>query len=225
MLSESEIAARWREVTARMAAALERAGRPSDACRLVLASKTQPAEAILAAYRAGARVFGENYVQEAIAKQASVGRLDGASWHLIGHLQSNKARLAAAHFDLIQSLDSVRTAAALARASARPGVRVLIEVNLGGEASKSGVAPDALAELLEKARDLVQIEGFMTIPPPGPQGAARHYFAALRNLRDRLATSAMPLRELSMGMTDDYEIAIEVGATIVRVGRAVFGER
>ncbi len=227
MLPDTEIKARLDEVRGRLADALRRAGRPADACRLVLASKTQPAAAVAAAYRAGAREFGENYVQEAIAKRAELTALGDITWHLIGHLQGNKARVAVATFDLIQTLDSARLAAALARQSPTRPVRVLLEVNLGGEASKSGVAPDETEALLTAVREQVEVIGLMTIPPPTPEpAAARPYFARLRALRDQLAAATgVKLSELSMGMTDDYEIAIEEGATIVRVGRAVFGER
>ncbi len=227
MLPDTEIKARLDEVRGRLADALRRAGRPADACRLVLASKTQPAAAVAAAYRAGAREFGENYVPEAIAKRAELTALGDITWHLIGHLQGNKARVAVATFDLIQTLDSARLAAALARQSPTRPVRVLLEVNLGGEASKSGVAPDETEALLTAVREQVEVIGLMTIPPPTPEpAAARPYFARLRALRDQLAAATgVKLSELSMGMTDDYEIAIEEGATIVRVGRAVFGER
>jgi pyridoxal phosphate enzyme (YggS family) len=227
MLPDTEIKARLDEVRGRLANALRRAGRPADACRLVLAGKTQPAAAVAAAYRAGAREFGENYVQEAIAKRAELTALGDLTWHLIGHLQSNKARVAVATFDLIQTLDSARLATALARQRPTRPVRVLLEVNLGGESAKSGVAPDETEALLSAVREQVEVIGLMTIPPPAPEpAAARPYFARLRALRDQLAAATgVKLSELSMGMTDDYEVAIEEGATIVRVGRAVFGER
>lgn len=225
MLPDAEIKSRLDEVRGRLTDALHRAGRRPDACRLVLASKTQPAAAVTAAYRAGAREFGENYVREAVAKRAELTALGDITWHLIGHLQSNKARDAVAAFDLIQTLDSVKLAGALARQHPTSPVRVLLEVNLGGEASKSGVAPEAAEALLNAVREQVEVAGLMTIPPPAP-AAARPYFARLRELRDRLAAATgLELSELSMGMTDDYEIAIEEGATIVRVGRAVFGDR
>jgi pyridoxal phosphate enzyme (YggS family) len=227
MLPEAEIKSRFDEVHGRVVAAVTRSGRPSGSCRLVLASKTQPAEAVAAAYRAGARDFGENYVQEAIAKRAVLGDLPGVKWHLIGHLQSNKARVALETFDLIQTLDSAKLASTIHRLRPSPPMPTLIEVNLGGEASKSGVPPDAVEALIAEVRAKVEITGLMTIPPPGDSlEASRRYFAALRGLRDRLASSTgLTLSELSMGMTEDYAIAIEEGATIVRVGRAVFGER
>ena len=223
----NEIERRLEIVRARITAAASRAGRDPASIRLVLASKTQPSEAIRAASRAGARDFGENYVQEAIAKRAELADLTEIRWHLIGHLQTNKARAAASAFALIHSVDSVRLAEALGRAQPSPRVRALIEVNLGAEASKSGVAPDAVAALLDAVRGKIEIEGLMTIPPPAAgAGTTRPYFARLREMRDRLAVqSGLALSELSMGMTDDFEIAIEEGATIVRIGRAVFGER
>ncbi|MGH7813549.1 MAG: YggS family pyridoxal phosphate-dependent enzyme [Candidatus Binataceae bacterium] len=227
MTDENQIAARLDAVRIRMAAAARRAGRDPDSVRLVLASKTQPPEAIRAAYRAGARDFGENYVQEARAKRAALADLADIRWHLIGHLQTNKAERAADAFSLIHSLDSARLASALNRTRSNPPVRVLIEVNLGGEASKTGIAPDSIEELLTTTRGKVEIAGLMTIPPPsGDPDGARRYFARLRAMRDSLAAaSGLALSELSMGMTDDFEIAIEEGATIVRVGRAIFGER
>jgi len=222
-----EIEERLEIVRARIGAAAHRANRDPASIRLVLASKTQPSEAIRAATRAGARDFGENYIQEAIAKRAELADLAEIRWHLIGHLQTNKAKTAASAFALIHSVDSVRIAEALARAQPSPRVRVLVEVNLGGEASKSGAAPEGVAAILDEARGRIEIDGLMTIPPPAAHAeAARPYFARLREMRDRLATqSGLALSELSMGMTDDFEVAIEEGATIVRIGRAVFGER
>jgi pyridoxal phosphate enzyme (YggS family) len=208
-------------VRARIAAAAARAGRDPDSIRLVAVSKTKSAELVRAAIDAGARDIGENYVQEASAKRAVVG--DGATWHLIGHLQRNKVARALETFDVIQTVDSVALAETIARHAAARGrsARILVEVKIGGEASKTGVTPDALPELLVRLRDpQLEVEGLMTVPPPAPPDLARRYFRELRGLRD-----AAGLRELSMGMTDDFEIAIEEGATIVRVGRAIFGER
>ena len=223
----SGIERRLEIVRARIAAAARRAGRSPASIRLVLASKTQPGDAIRAASRAGARDFGENYVQEAIAKRAELADLTEIRWHLIGHLQTNKARTAARAFALIHSVDSVRLAEALGRAQPSPLVRALIEVNLGAEASKTGVAADGVAAMLDAVRGMIEIEGLMTIPPPAASAeTTRPYFARLREMRDRLAAqSGLALSELSMGMSDDFEIAIEEGATIVRIGRAVFGER
>ena len=226
-MSASEIGARLDAVRARIRAAAERAGRDPESVRLLLASKTQPPEAIRAAYAAGAREFGENYVQEAAAKREALADLGDLRWHLIGHLQRNKAKLAAAIFAMIESLDSEPLAHALARAQPSPPLPVLIEINLGGEASKSGVDPAAVTALITAVHGLVEVRGLMAIPPPGKSAeASRPYFARLRDLRDSLArTSGLALSDLSMGMTDDFEVAIEEGATIVRVGRAVFGER
>ena len=227
MSTRYEIAERLEIVRARIGAAAYKAGRDASSIRLVLASKTQPAEAIRAAWDAGARDFGENYVQEAIVKRAELADLAGIRWHLIGHLQTNKARIAASSFALIHSVDSVHITEALARAQPSPHVHALVEVNLGGESSKSGVARDGVAAILDAARGKLEIDGLMTIPPPTPKAeAARPYFARMRELRDVLAMqSGYALSELSMGMTDDFEVAIEEGATIVRVGRAVFAER
>jgi PLP dependent protein len=226
MLAPDEIVRRLGEVRERIAHAAKRSARSPDAIRLVLASKTQPPDAIRAAYRAGARDFGENYVQEAISKRSELRELSDARWHLIGHLQTNKAALAVKNFDMIQTLDSARLAEAIARAHPSPSMPVMIEVNLGGEPSKSGVAADQFEALIESARGKVEIIGLMTIPPPNNLDGTRRYFAQLRALRDRLAAgSGLALSELSMGMTEDFEVAIEEGATMVRVGRAVFGER
>jgi pyridoxal phosphate enzyme (YggS family) len=227
MSAIADIAARLDAVRERIARACARAHRDLSSVCLVLASKTQTPEAIAAAYAAGARDFGENYVQEAIAKRAALAHLRRARWHMIGHLQSNKARAAAENFELVHTLDGVRLANALARAHPAPPMPVLVEVNLGGEASKGGLDPGAVAGLIESVRAIVEVRGLMTIPPPVENpAAARPWFAQLRELRERLvADSGLALSELSMGMSEDYEAAIEEGATIVRVGRAVFGER
>jgi pyridoxal phosphate enzyme (YggS family) len=216
-----DVAANLAAVRRRIAAAAARAGRDPGGVRLIAVSKTQPAERIEAAITAGATDIGENYVQEAAAKRAAISV--PARWHLIGHLQRNKAARALEIFDLIHSVDTVSLAEALARHAALRGTpaRALVEVNVGGEASKRGVSPDALPALLERLRDpYLVIEGLMTVPPPGTPERARGYFRQLRALRD-----AAGLAELSMGMTDDFEIAVEEGATMVRVGRAIFGER
>jgi PLP dependent protein len=226
-LDSAEIAARLDAVRGRVGIAARRAGRAAESVRLVIASKTQPPKALRAAYGAGARDFGENYVQEALAKQGELSDLSGIRWHLIGHLQTNKAKIAAGAFELIQSLDSARLADALAKARPDPLVAVLVEVNLGAEASKTGVPPHAVESLIKAVRNEVNVMGLMAMPPPGPSAEhSRPYFARLRHLRDRLArATGVALSELSMGMTDDFEVAIEEGATIVRVGRAIFGER
>jgi PLP dependent protein len=227
MHAESEIARRLEEVRARIAAAAKRSSRDPESIRLVLASKTQPPDVIRAAYHAGARDFGENYVQEAAAKHHDLAPLHDVRWHLIGHLQSNKARQACSMFRLIHSLHSARLAHAIHRAHPSPRFHVLIEVNLGGEASKHGVAPAEVERLVEEVREYVNVGGLMAIPPPASDPKqSRPYFSRLREMRDSLAARCgLELAELSMGMTDDFEVAIEEGATIVRVGRAIFGER
>ena len=218
-----------------MAAAAARAGRNPDEVTLVAVSKTMPLEAIRAAWLAGQRVFGENRVQEAIEK-ASLWRErwpgDPISWHLIGHLQTNKVRDVVGAFDLVHSVDSLRLATALDQRARATGavVPVLLEVHLSGEASKFGIEPDEVLPTVAAMRGLagLRIGGLMTIAPYGTPGeAARPYFRALRALRDRLRAAApdSTLSDLSMGMTEDFEVAIEEGATLVRVGRAIFGER
>jgi pyridoxal phosphate enzyme (YggS family) len=227
MLSAHEIGRRLAEVNDRITAAARRSPRDAGAICLVLASKTQPPEAIVAAYRAGARHFGENYVQEAMVKRTKLQDLADLRWHLIGHLQSNKARPAASMFELIHSLDSKRLAQALHKVHPIPPTRVLLEINLAGETSKGGIPPGDAERLVAEIRDQVEVAGLMAIPPPAPNAEhSRRYFSRLREMRDTLAArSGLRLAELSMGMTDDFEVAIEEGATIVRVGRAVFGER
>ena len=245
-------------VRARIQAAARRAGREPAAITLMAVSKTFPPEAIREAYAAGIRVFGENRVQEFAGKADALRDLAEAEWHLIGHLQSNKAARAAELFGAIDSVDSVRLAERLDAAgdavsgetaagdavsrvatekriplAKRVPLPVLIEINVGGEAAKSGLAPDAIE--LELILSLapgwknLTIRGLMTVPPytEDPEGA-RPYFRRLREIRDgiaarRLASVAMDV--LSMGMSHDFEVAIEEGSTCVRVGTAIFGER
>ena len=227
MTAPADITARLAAIHDRIAQAASRAGRDPGSVTLLLASKTQAVDSIRSAYAAGERNFGENYVQEAASKQDALADLHDIRWHLIGHLQTNKAREAANRFALIHSLDSARVAAALGRACPSPRVPVLVEVNAAKEASKSGVAIGDVERLIEESRNKVDIRGLMTVPPPAPDPErSRRYFAELRKVRDRLAiATGLALSELSMGMTDDFELAIEEGATIVRVGRAIFGER
>ncbi|MEO8605141.1 MAG: YggS family pyridoxal phosphate-dependent enzyme [bacterium] len=216
-----DIAANLAAVRGRIAAAAARAGRAPAAVCLIAVAKTKPAALVRAAIAAGATDIGENYVQEALAKRAEVA--EPARWHLIGHLQRNKAVKALEVFDCIHTVDRADLGIALARQSEQRGApaRILVEVNIGGEASKRGVAPAELMALLTALRDPhLAVAGLMTVPPPGEPEAARSYFRQLRTL----ATDA-GLAELSMGMSDDFEVAIEEGATMVRVGRAIFGAR
>jgi len=209
--------------------AARRAGRAPESVRLVAVSKSHPIEAVLAAVDAGQLTFGENRVQEANAKISALPtRLQ---WHLIGHLQSNKVRLALPLFELIHSVDSLELLANINRIAGELGLfpRVLLEVNVAGEASKFGFTPARLLESVEQIASFerLQIEGLMTIPPLAPAAEhSRKYFVALRELRDKLGKECrFPLPELSMGMSNDFEVAIEEGATLVRVGTAIFGQR
>ena len=220
-------------VRERVANAARKAGRGESDVKLMAVCKTFPAEAIREAYAAGQRLFGENRVQEFGEKAPKVADLLGLEMHLIGHLQSNKANKAAELFQAVDSVDSLKLAERL-NASAgmlRKKLPVLIEVNVGGEEAKSGVEPKAAAvgTILDAAPSLANLElrGLMTVPPytEDPEGA-RQYFRKLRDLRDEVAKSTgVQLRELSMGMSHDFEVAIEEGSTCVRVGTAIFGVR
>jgi pyridoxal phosphate enzyme (YggS family) len=209
-------------------AAAGRSGRAASSVTLVAVSKTMPVEAIREAVAAGATILGENRVQEARDKITALA--GAAQWHLIGHLQTNKAKLAVGLFDRIHSLDSIRLAHELDRHAGDAGrrLRCLVQVNVGGEAQKNGALEEEVRPLLEAARHLphIAVEGLMAIPPflSDPE-AVRPYFRRLRALRDELATDGFPLPDLSMGMTHDFEVAIEEGATLVRVGTAIFGPR
>lgn len=221
--SPDDIAANIAAVRKRIAAACERAGRPPDGVTLIGVSKTHPAEAVAAAYAAGLRDFGENRVQEAAAKIDELReRRVAPVWHLVGHLQRNKAGAAIGRFDILHSVDSERLAEAISERAEAP-VRVLIEVNVAGEASKHGVAPEDVSALAGRVARMPKIEllGLMTVAPRADDPEdVRPVFRTLRELRDSLG-----LRELSMGMTDDFEVAVEEGSTLVRVGRAIFGAR
>jgi hypothetical protein len=216
-------------IRGRIDAAALRAGRDPFAVELVAVSKTHPAERILEAAEEGQVIFGENRVQEALVKiPALPGRL---RWHLIGHLQSNKVRKALPLFELIHGVDSAELARDIDRIGGELGLhpRVLLEVNVSGEGSKHGFEPEALERQLDGLLSLprVQVEGFMTMAPLAPEAeASRPFFAKLRELRDRLAVRAgIPLPILSMGMSGDFEVAVEEGATLVRVGSSIFGNR
>jgi pyridoxal phosphate enzyme (YggS family) len=222
MLNPDEIRANLASLHGRIAAACARAERPVGSVTLIAVTKTFPSTAADAAIAAGVSELGENRVQEAREKIPQVsGR---ARWHLIGHLQSNKAKDAVQMFDMIQTVDSFSLAEKISRAASAAGKKqeVLLQINLGGEEQKSGAAPEAAPRLLEDVRalDALEVRGLMTIPPIGSPDDAHRHFRKLRELRDRLG-----LAELSMGMTDDFEIAIEEGSTMIRVGRAIFGSR
>ena len=218
-----------------MAAAARRADRNPEEIALMGVSKTFPVECIREAHAAGLRVFGENRVQEFSDKAGSLHDLADAEWHLIGHLQSNKAARAAELFGAVDSVDSVRLAEKLNASAEKAGktLPILIEINVGGEDAKSGVAPSSeeLDQILLGAPQWgsLSIRGLMTIPPysEDPEDA-RPFFRQLREIRDRIASRHLPAVEvdvLSMGMSHDFEVAIEEGSTCVRVGTAIFGER
>jgi hypothetical protein len=223
------IRSRLQAVQARIEQAARAAGRSPGDIRLVAVSKTFPVETIRQAHEAGQRDFGENYVQEAVDKIGVLRELS-IVWHYIGPIQSNKTRQIAELFSWVHSVDRLRIAQRLAEArpAALGPLEVCIQINVSGEASKSGVAPaEALALAHEVARlSGLRLRGLMTIPEPTDDVALqRSRFAQLRGLKDRIAASGLALDTLSMGMTDDLESAIAEGATMVRVGRAIFGER
>jgi PLP dependent protein len=231
-MSISENLARVRE---RIEAAARTAGRRPEDVTLMAVSKTFSPGRVREAYDAGLRIFGENRVQEFAGKIDALRDLRDAEWHLIGHLQTNKAAKTVELFNAVDSVDSLRLAQKLNASAGQLGKKlaVLIEINVGGETAKSGVAPDSreLEDLLLAAQELRQLEfrGLMTIPPftDDPQ-QARPYFRKLRELRDQIAVRRLPaidMNVLSMGMSHDFEIAIEEGSTCVRVGTAIFGER
>lgn len=209
----------------RIQAAEARAGRQLGSARLLAATKSVPPEKIVEAVEAGVRLIGENRVQEAEAKRAALPA--DLELHMIGHLQTNKAKKAAELFACIESVDSVRVARAVADAAQRRGTvfPVLLEVNIGHEASKSGIGEDGLRSALEEIRAIagIRVAGFMAIPPIGEPEQSRPYFHRLRELGRRHFGDRA--HELSMGMSHDFEVAVEEGATIVRVGSAIFGER
>jgi len=225
----THIAQNLEEVRTTIAAACRKVGRDPAGVRLVAVSKTVDTERVQQAIAAGQNLFGENYLQEAKDKIAVLGRQVG--WHLVGHLQTNKAKPAAELFDLIHAVDRLKLARALSAAAAALNKvqDILIQVNQAGEDTKSGVAPEAAADLLKEVAQLphLRVMGLMTMPPwfADPE-AARPYFKALRELRDRLRDlTGLPLPELSMGMSGDFAVAVEEGATLVRVGTAIFGHR
>jgi hypothetical protein len=226
---ETDIAARLLEVRQRIDEATARAGRPAGSVQLLAVSKGKPPEAIRAAYAAGHRAFGENYAQELEQKAEALRDLEGIAWHFIGRLQRNKARQVVRFARVVHAVDRVDLAAELGKRAAAAGVRVrvLVEVNVSGEASKGGCPPAELGAVLAAiaAAPALEAAGLMTIPPEADDPeAARPFFAALRALRDQHGGPAA-LPELSMGMTHDFPVAVAEGATLVRVGTAIFGAR
>ena len=209
-----------------------KAGRAPEAVRLVAVSKIKPAEMVKEAMQAGQRIFGENYIQEAVAKVEEIGD-PGIEWHFIGHLQSKKAKYAAGVFALIHSVDTLKLAKEIDKHAEKKGTvqEILIQVNTSDEESKSGATEDSVTELVRDvaALDHVAIKGLMTMPAffDDPEGA-RPYFRQLRRIKERIESLAIPgveMKELSIGMSGDFEVAIEEGATLVRVGTAIFGAR
>src|SRR5262245_16528001 len=227
---EGTFAERLASVRGRIAQAASRAGRPADAVTLIGVSKTVPAARVQEAVAAGLVELGENRVQEAREKIPAVG--PGPRWHLVGHLQGNKAGQAARLFDAVHSIDSIDLLGRLDRAAAAAGRRLtgFVQVSLAGEAQKSGVSPDGLDAVLDAARGCegVDVRGLMLLPPLQEDAErSRSWFRRLREVAEaaRARHPGLRLEDLSMGMSEDFEVAIEEGATHVRVGRALFGER
>jgi hypothetical protein len=215
-----------------MEKAAVRSGRKADQVRLVAVSKTMPAESIRDAVAAGAIILGENYIQEAREKIEALTDLD-VQWHFIGRLQTNKAKYAVRLFDLIHSVDSEKLAAELNKCAQKAGKiqSILVQINISGEPGKAGIADQEAIPLLKKIASFenLRVKGLMTMPPffDEPE-KARPYFTALRHLQERIRSNSIDriqIEELSMGMTGDFETAIEEGATMVRIGTAIFGER
>ena len=232
MLDPAALRARLADVRERLESAAHRARRDPASIRLVAVSKTFDADAVRTAAEAGQVDFGENKVQEALSKMDRTAGLP-IRWHLVGHLQSNKASKAAARFDVIHAVDGVELAGRIERAAlaANRRVELLVQVDLAGEPTKHGAREDALADLFDAARAwrAARLVGLMLLPPvvDDPE-EARPYFRALTSVRDRLLARGVDgamLTELSMGMSHDFEVAVEEGATLVRVGTAIFGHR
>jgi len=220
----------WQDVRSRIARAAQEAGRDPDSVRLVAVSKTFPADAIRAVHALGQRDFGENYVQEGAAKMAGLTDLPDIRWHLIGPLQSNKAALAASSFAWIETIDraKIATRLAAARSPGMPAVDVCVQVNVSGESSKSGIAPDEAVSLATTVAALpgLRLRGIMGIPEPTPDVRVRRLrFRQLRECFDACRGAGLEVDTLSMGMSADLEDAISEGATLVRVGTAIFGAR
>lgn len=221
-----EFAERLDRVEQRIAAACRNSGRTRESVRLLPVSKTKPPAAVREAIACGLRLFGENKVQEAQSKIPMCP--SGLEWHLIGHLQSNKAKIAAQYFQMIHSVDSLKILQAL-ESHAGTTLPVLLQVNISGESAKFGMKPEHVAKVIETANQMqkCEVHGLMTIPPfsPDPE-KTRVHFSNLRKLRDQMqAETGTPLPELSMGMSHDLEVAIEEGSTWVRIGTDLFGKR
>jgi hypothetical protein len=229
------VAGRLAAVLAQLRDAERRYGREPGSVRLLAVSKVQPAAKIAAARAAGQRAFGESYVQEGLDKMAALARLDAAlaadlEWHFIGRIQGNKTRDIAEHFDWVHGLCDLRHARRLGeqRPPRRGPLACCVQVNLSGETSKAGLQPAAVADFIAACRGIagIDLRGLMVLPAPAETlDAQRRPFAELRRLRDRIASADLPLPVLSMGMSDDLEAAVAEGATIVRIGTAVFGPR
>ena len=224
------IAVNLAEVRERISQAIQKSGRKPDSVLLITVSKQVSLERIEEARIAGAVAFGENKIQEAIPKIEQIGE-EGISWHFIGHLQKNKVKFLDGHFDLIHSVDSLELAEKIAKQcqSENRVQRVLLQVNVSGEAAKFGMDPEELEKQVTNFSGLqgIKVEGLMTIPPfdSEPESSRKH-FSRLRELRDQIEKQiGLSLHELSMGMSHDFEVAIEEGATLVRVGTAIFGSR
>ena len=228
MTLPATIAERWHAARARVDAACERAGRSPADVTIVAVSKTHPVAAVREAAAAGATDFGENYAQELAAKRAELAGEPAIRWHYIGRLQRNKAKLVAGHVALVHAVDTAELAAELGKRSAQVQP-VLLAINAAGEQSKGGVTAEQATGLARSIAGTpnVRLDGLMTMPPPAEDPeASRPYFEAVRELRDRLAGElGVPLPVLSMGMSDDFEVAIACGATHVRIGTAIFGTR
>lgn len=219
----------WQATRQRIENATRAAGRVPGSVRLLAVSKTFPADAVRSVHALGQRAFGENYVQEAIDKRAALADLEDVTWHLIGPLQGNKARAAAAAFAVVETVDRPRIAQRLsaAHAPASGPLDVLVQVNVSGEASKSGVAPAGALELARYVATLpnLRLRGLMGIPQPGDSERLRAQFRALRACYEECRDAGLCVDTLSMGMSADLELAIAEGATEVRVGSAIFGRR
>ena len=224
------IASALAEVRARIERSARAAGRDASLVKLVAVSKTKGPEAVREAYAAGQRAFGENYAQELATKAEALADLPGIEWHFIGHLQTNKARVVAKHAHVVHTVDSEALARELGKRASKEGraaaLPVLIEVSLGGEAQKAGATPSEIEDVMRavEAQPSLALRGLMTIPPVDDLAAARRVFETLVSLRNLHGGPAV-LPELSMGMTADLEVAVACGATLVRVGTAIFGAR